>query len=380
MKGLLTWTVALAVVCLMAFQAEAQKPGDGSFAMKEQSSRAIVGDVWKWVSLKNAESLYVGNSMRYTLEMKPNGHYFVQADCNTGSGLYQIAGNRLSLFPGPFTLASCGPDSLGNRYAQYLSRVSTFERHGDLMVLALQGSDEVMEFKAVKPIELAGTSWLVAGYNNGKGGVVSVNSSAGLRVVFRKDGTISGSAGCNNFRGVYEVEEREEGKRQEIKFGRMATTRKLCSGEIMEREKEFLAALTSAVIWSDMGNQLELRRSDGALAVKLVSAITGSVVFPEGSELPDGALVAVSLQDVSRMDVPAINVSTQLLKVADPTKPTSFTVVFDPSDIDSRMRYSVRASVRQDQKLLFTSTRSYPVITRNAPYFDVEVALESVIH
>ena len=54
--------------------------------------------------------------------------------------------------------------------------------------------------------ELAGTSWVVIGYNNGRGGVVSTIIGTELTATFSPNGILSGSSGCNTYQAGYEVD------------------------------------------------------------------------------------------------------------------------------------------------------------------------------
>jgi heat shock protein HslJ len=344
-----------------------------SVPMTKKLECAPAEGIWRWTSLTGAESLDVAHPARYTLELHDDGRYAIRADCNTGSGAYQRDGKRISLSPGPLTQAACGPGSLGDRFVALLGRVTRFATDGDRLILELGDGAASMEFEAMKPIHLQGTSWLVRGYNNGKGGVVSVGGNAALYVTFNEDGRVSGSAGCNNYTGGYELDG------QTIVLGQMASTRKMCQGEgVMQQEAAFLAALANAATWEARGERLQLRRADGALALDLVSAVTGTVVFPVPRELPTGAEIRLSLQDISRMDVPATIIGEQVIAAAGIADPVSFQLTFDPAQIDPRYSYGLRATVTLEGKLIYTSTRAYPVITRDAPRYDIEIQVESV--
>ena len=52
-----------------------------------------------------------------------------------------------------------------------------------------------------------------------------------------------------------------------IMIGPAGTTRKMCPDNLMQQEQQYLAALSSAAVYRLVGNKLELRRADGALAV-----------------------------------------------------------------------------------------------------------------
>jgi putative lipoprotein len=71
-------------------------------------------------------------------------------------------------------------------------------------------------------------------------------------------------------------------------------------------------------------------------------------------------------------------IGEQVIQEAVTQVPIPFEVTFDPAEIDARMTYSVRATIMLDGKLIMTSTQAYPVITRDAPRYGVEIQLESV--
>ncbi|MEJ2535169.1 MAG: META domain-containing protein [Gammaproteobacteria bacterium] len=83
--------------------------------------------------------------------------------------------------------------------------------------------------------------------------------------------------------------------------------------------------------------------------------ITGTVTYRERIALRPGAEVRVVLEDQSRMDAPA-TVITDYTHVVDGPPPYAFRLVFNPSMIDERMRYGLRARIERDGQLEFTST------------------------
>lgn len=109
--------------------------------------------------------------------------------------------------------------------------------------------------------------------------------------------------------------------------------------------------------------------SVGATASKRSEAgmqqVTGTLSYRERLLLRPGAVAEVSLLDVSRADAPARTIARQLID--DPSAPPiPFVLKYDPAEIDQRMSYAVRAVIRQEDRLLFTTDTMYPVITRGA--------------
>ncbi len=91
--------------------------------------------------------------------------------------------------------------------------------------------------------------------------------------------------------------------------------------------------------------------------------VTGSVTYRERIALTPGTIVEVKLLDVSLQDVASKVISEQIIEVAHQV-PIPFELIYDQSQIDQRMTYAVRATIRHGGKLLFTTDRIYPVLTR----------------
>jgi putative lipoprotein len=106
--------------------------------------------------------------------------------------------------------------------------------------------------------------------------------------------------------------------------------------------------------------------------------VTGTVTYVLRSALPPTAVIEVQLQDVSKMDAPAEVISTQTIEAQGKQVPFRYILKYDPARIDPAHRYAVRATIKDGDKLLFTSTQAYPVITNGAPTRGVEIVVEPV--
>ena len=105
------------------------------------------------------------------------------------------------------------------------------------------------------------------------------------------------------------------------------------------------------------------RPGDDAAAEK--AQVTGTLMYRERIALPPGVVAEVWLLDTSLADAPAVEIAYQ--RINDPgNPPIPFVLEYDPSKIDERMQYGVRATISHDGQLLFTSDTHYPVLTRGA--------------
>jgi putative lipoprotein len=144
----------------------------------------------------------------------------------------------------------------------------------------------------------------------------------------------------------------------------------------MAQEAAFLAALGMAERFEIRGERLQLRATGGALALDLVSAVTGTVTYRVRRALPPEAEIRVSLLDISLADAPARVIAEQVSGGGDGQVPLPFRIVFDPAEIETGRAYGLRATIMVGDRLLFTSTRAYPVITGDHPRYDVEIEVE----
>lgn len=111
----------------------------------------LVGKVWYWQAYQDTAGINdvtVDDPAKYTLVFLPEGVYQLVADCNRGSGGYTAEGSRLTLQPGPMTLAACGPESLDALYLAKLGDVATYVLEDGTLYLNLKMDAGNMVFVA----------------------------------------------------------------------------------------------------------------------------------------------------------------------------------------------------------------------------------------
>ncbi len=119
-------------------------------------------------------------------------------------------------------------------------------------------------------------------------------------------------------------------------------------------------ALGRAVLLSSI---LSLIFIFSGLASAQDATVTGTVTYLQRIALPPDAVVKVTLEDVSLADAPAKVLAQKETPTAGKQVPIPFELMHSPADVPPSHRYSVRATIKVDGKLLFTSTTSYPVLT-----------------
>ncbi len=88
--------------------------------------------------------------------------------------------------------------------------------------------------------------------------------------------------------------------------------------------------------------------------------VSGTATYRERIALPPNAVFEATLEDVSRADAPAVVLGRTGIESA--RVPVEFTIAYDPARIDARHRYVVRAGIRVDGRLMFTTDAAYPVL------------------
>ena len=142
-----------------------------------------------------------------------------------------------------------------------LGSTATYQIQGDTLQLLDANGNVVAAFTAMKPVELAGSSWNVISYNNGKQAVVSLIIGTEITANFGSDGNLTGSAGCNDYNATYQTDG------DNISIGPAISTLKACAEPegIMEQEQQYLVALTTAATYKVELNRMEMRTSEGSL-------------------------------------------------------------------------------------------------------------------
>jgi heat shock protein HslJ len=166
-------------------------------------------------------------------------------------------------------MMACPPPVMNQAeaFTRALAEAKSYRVGGDRLEL-LAADGRVLAAFAAQSQALAGTSWKVTSFNNGRQAVVSTITGTDLTLQFSADGRIAGSAGCNRYNAPYGQEGRK------LAFGPAAATRMACAKPegVMEQEQQFLKALGTVATARVEGNTLELRTAEDALAMVLTRA------------------------------------------------------------------------------------------------------------
>jgi heat shock protein HslJ len=227
------------------------------------AASALTGNIWVLTALVGKAPL---KGTELTSEFTSKRRVSGSAGCNRYTGTYKVSGGTIRILPLAATRKACAEpiERQETAFLSVLSRARSFVVSGATLTLKSAGGQVLATFEA-QTQALAGTSWDVLAYNNGKQAVVSVLTETKLTAVFGKSGSLTGFAGCNDYDASYKA------SAPKISIGPVASTRKHCEepAGVSEQETRYLSALETAATYRVEGSRLELRTTDGALAVEL---------------------------------------------------------------------------------------------------------------
>ena len=195
--------------------------------------------------------------------------------CNSYSGDYALGEQgEIALSEIVSTLRACADNQMTTQESIYLSAlngVTDYELTERQLTLRIEDVEE-LHFVRVDQDPLAGTSWkLITEVPVDVETTPEVGGMAQpVTLAFEAEGQAGGRGGCNSYSATYAIDGTS------ITFGDITSTRMACDdGDIMEREQDFFAALSSALQYGLTDERLYIRHEDGSrLAFEKVDAVT----------------------------------------------------------------------------------------------------------
>ena len=131
--------LAIAVAAVVAGAAVAQALPAGATDTEWQLQRILY---------MNDTETVPADPTRYTLRFGSDGSVQVRADCNRGTGRYEVDGGSLTFLPIALTRAMCPPDSIDTAFVRELSNVVSFTLDGGTLALATAVDTSILFFEA----------------------------------------------------------------------------------------------------------------------------------------------------------------------------------------------------------------------------------------
>jgi putative lipoprotein len=164
----------------------------------------------------------------------------------------------------------------------------------------------------------------------------------------------------NRYRGSYEVADGV------LVVGPVMSTMMAGPEPAMRQERRWFAALATPqhirrcdagmiALVDDRGSTTELIAVPAGLVV-----VGGVVTYLARIAMPPGAVVTVTLEDVSRADAAAVVLARQVIDEPG-NVPVAFSLAVDIGAVDGRARLALRARIDVDGSLWFVSDTAHPV-------------------
>ncbi|MEV4684009.1 META domain-containing protein [Streptomyces kurssanovii] len=179
--------------------------------------------------------------------------------CNHFGADVKIEGDTITVGPGEMTEMACEEKIQGfedTLRAAFAGKLKAKLSDGRLTLTTEKGDSIALTSEPSSP--LVGTKWSV---NSLVSGQTAASLPAGTEnkahLTFAKDGSVSGSLGCNRFTSTAKI------SGDSITFGRLASTRKLCEGPVMDVERQLVKVMDGTVTYELGHRSLTLTASDG---------------------------------------------------------------------------------------------------------------------
>jgi heat shock protein HslJ len=287
-------------VCLLALGLLALVACGPASAAPVVASVDLAGTSWVLSSLDGDLPL-AGTTV--TLQFGQDGTVAGSDGCNRFSTTFTQEGYDLTIDqPMASTMMACLEPVMDQALAFMSALEQTANFTGTERQMILQDGNRILASFVASSQNLAGTSWEVTSFNNGRDAVVSVLLGTAISADFSAAGQVSGNAGCNDYFASYSV------AGDAIEIDQAGATLRLCPEPpgVMEQEAEYLAALTSAVTYSIEGNLLQMRTADDQLALVMTRRLVVDLPTPAPEpSTPRGRVT--SAQGVNIRSGPGVN-------------------------------------------------------------------------
>lgn len=164
-----------------------------------------------------------------------------------------------------------GAPAVEEKFFEKFEQVKGAYVDGDKLFFLNENGVEVLSFEKFSP---EGTEWTLSSYLDEDGSTARLYGGAAITLEF-EGGQVSGNAGCNNYFGDYEADEKGS-----LAFGMIGITEMYCEGR-MDTESRYISLLGDVASYSVNGETLTLYNGEG----KRLLVFSRSAPFQP--ELPD---------------------------------------------------------------------------------------------
>jgi len=212
------------------------------------------------------------NGSTVTLEFSDDGRITGSAGCNHYFAGYGIKGTAITIGQAGSTEMYCAAAGVMDQESLYLAllqKAASVTAGNDRLSFADAKGTAILSFTRIippAPEPLVGTNWTLDSVYSGDA-VSSVIAGTTITTVFGGDGSVTGSAGCNQYFASYNV------TGPSISIGPAGSTKMYCTSPgVMQQESTYLASLSRAAAFTITGNRLNLADANGTTLLSFTKA------------------------------------------------------------------------------------------------------------
>jgi heat shock protein HslJ len=232
-----------------------------------------------------------------------NGKVTGNASCNRYFASYQLNGDKLTISNAGSTMMACLAPGVMVQEAAYLEalqKAAKYQIKASQLEIADVAGKTILVFAVQQPVGISDNLWQLAMYASGVEAMVSTLAGTKITAMFSADGSLSGSAGCNQYNTTYS----QTGSSLVIQP--IVTTRKACASPagIMEQEAAYLDLLHGATAYQIKDKELRLSNAEGR-TVLIYNASSQSAPVSAQTPLPVQTLpapAALALESLKNAD------------------------------------------------------------------------------
>jgi putative lipoprotein len=181
-----------------------------------------------------------------------------------------------------------------------------------------------------------------------------------------------GSGGCNRYNTSYER------RGNSLNFGLVTSTAKECEepAGILAQESEYYTALERVLVNRIENQQLQLFDNSGNLLLVYDAVVMVNIISQIETELPEEAIIYISLSDVSLADAEAQLIVEQII-IGITQFPIPYSLNYNPRQIIENHTYAIGVRIEDSSdNLLFINPTAYHIITAGNPS-QVDIVVEA---
>jgi heat shock protein HslJ len=205
-----------------------------------------------------------------TLDFGTEGKISGSAGCNHYFASYEVKGTGIIIGQAGSTEMYCSNPGVMDQEGTFLAlltRSKTLSLEGEHFTISGEQGAPILTFtRTVPPKEqpLAGTNWTLQSFTTGDA-VSSVVAGTKITAVF-KEGSITGSAGCNQYFASYIV------NGTSLQVSQVGSTKMACGAPgVMQQESSYLTLISQVKTFTIKGDRLTLADAKGATLLSFLA-------------------------------------------------------------------------------------------------------------